>query len=520
MSAMDRNPIHKPQRRAQVTPGNVSLRRAVAVLATLGCMFSTGVGLGLAASDQPVHVVGEKKSTISTRSAAELSQNATTGCSPEALLRRETEARTPRAADLLNPASPLWAGANALSLRHTRPEILLAEGIIAYSGDGHAAAAAKADGTILLFSGLCGPVPRMLSMPGGHPAFALAISADGASLVAWSQGTGEFVFFDVAGRGAEAVGKTLPMSAPLAGSAMLALSGDGRTLAAVDGSGALWAGSLGGEMRPLGRLADRPVLLSFSPGGGVLAAANAAGSGNIWNPRTGKVLRAFTIPGGPFTRGETVKMPGTSGNEGGMLRLWSTDNTPVLWDIVLGDVAGESSEPGRMAVPTGGSFHLRGQGLFYVGAGHVWNASPDYEPLSLGLSWSEQERCLRLQDLDGAVRYYSAESGAPKTQCFAVDWSPVEIRADGTAAVPGLGLRVFDPIGASASGRQVNARAISRRSILLWASRSGGVQPEHQTQISETIAVLQSVVDENGLAIPLRGALADLPATRFLHPER
>ena len=76
-------------------------------------------------------------------------------------------------------------------------------------------------------------------MPEGHPAFALDLSGDGSVLAAWSQGTGEFVFFDQ-GKGqapgrAEAAGMSLRTIAPLSGGAMLALSLDGQVLAAHDG---------------------------------------------------------------------------------------------------------------------------------------------------------------------------------------------------------------------------------------------------------------------------------------------
>ena len=72
----------------------------------------------------------------------------------------------------------------------------------------------------------------------------------------------------------------------------------------------------------------------------------------------------------------------------------------------------------------------RGQALFYVGQNRAWTAVPDYEPMPLVLSWSERERCLRLQDLDGAVRYYSAQTGAPASQ-----WLNIPLR-EGIADVP------------------------------------------------------------------------------------
>lgn len=517
MSATNRNPFRNSPMPGKPSRKSAGRMRLVAAAVLIASLFGPLPVRGLCASP----VVAEK--TTATVDAgmqprAASAANATLGTSPEDLARRDVDSHAPSVAELLNPASRVWAEAPALALRYARPRLLLAEGVLAHAGNGKAAAASRSDGSILLFAPVCGPAPCVLNMPGGHPAFALGLSGDGSVLVAWSQGTGEFVFFDQTPDKGQAQGMSLRIAAPLAGGAMLAMSPDGQALAAYDGAGALWAGVRGGEMRPLGGAQGTPILVGFSAGGGVLVTVEASGAGRVWNPRTGKPLRSFSVPGGPFVRGELSTALGTPGEAGLRLRLWTADRVLVRWDVLRGGSPPEADAGAENG--SGGSLQQRGQDLFYVGSGRSWTAIPDYEPLALGLSWSKQQRCLRLRDLDGVVRYYSSENGAPTSQCFAVDWSPVEIRPDGTARLPGQTLRLFDVVAQDEGGRQINARAISSTSIRLWTSRTPAPSGGSAASNSERIAVLRDVADGQGLSIPLRDGISDQPATRVLRLGR
>ncbi len=511
MSATNRNPVRNMRKPMPGRPGGSSAVRLTAATALLASLLWPWPGGGLSAMPVAASAVAENTSATQPVQAQASAQNATLGCSPRELLARDVEARMPTTAELLNPASRVWAEAPALALHHARPRLLLADGVIAYAGSGSAAAAARADGTVLLFATGCGPKPSVLRMPEGHPAFALGVSADGGVVVAWAQGTGEFVFFDQ-DNGTDR-GTALRITAPLAGGAMLALSPDGQALAAHDGAGALWAGLRGGEMRPLGRLQGNPVLLGFSAAGGVLVVVDESGAGQVWNPRTGRPLRSFTVPGGPFVRGELASA--AEPESGQHIRLWTGGGAQVLWNV-LRDEPMRGLEADRVADRAGGALQQRGQALFYVGEGQGWAAAPDYEPQELALSWSQQERCLRLLDLDGAVRYYSAESGAPRSQCFAVDWRPVAIRPDGRAEVPGLALRLFDAVGQGPDGSQINARAISETSVRLWSAARARPSGPNGGWKPGSVVVSQSAADESGVRIPLRGGLAEEPATRFV----
>jgi hypothetical protein len=143
--------------------------------------------------------------------------------------------------------------------------------------------------------------------------------------------------------------------------------------------------------------------------------------------------------------------------------------------------------------------------------------------------------CLRLSDVDGQVRYYADATGNPAPQCFADDWSSVPLRADGTASIPGLTLRLFTPLpprgGAGKTGSQINARAVSEQSLLLWTTGpvAGGIPalPALSTQNGALLGSVavgsaqqspgQSVQFEPvGLSVPLRRGLADHEKPRLL----
>lgn len=518
MSAIDSKKNSNGSARAErPSPRCVRLARvpALVLFASLFAVQCSGTGVraaeGLLPSPTAITEIG---TATPPAPPSDPVQNATQGGSPQALLQRDVAVRAPSAGNLLSSGSRAWAGAPALVLRHARPQLLLAENVLASAGDGRAAAAARADGTILLFADGGGPSPSLLTMPGGHPAFALALSADGSTLVAWSQGTGEFVSFDLSAGPAKAAGTVLPKRAPLSGGAALALSSDGLFLAALDGDGALWCGARGDEMRPLGRFQGRPALLGFSAAGGVLVAVDESGAGGIWNPRTGHPLRLFSVPGGPFVKGEAMAAGAAAEGSGAVLRLWRHDGTAVAWDTVRAALAEEQGTSGKGEGL--GTLRLRRQSLFYVGGRRTWIAAPDYEPLGLALSWSAEQRCLRLQDLDGVVRYYSSESGAPRPQCFAVDWSPLTIEPGGRALLPGLTLRIFDVLTGQHGGSKVNARALSERIVYLWTEGSSRQDSGHAAAQGQVGGALQSVAVESSVSVPLRGGIADEPVLRTL----
>ncbi len=475
-----------------------------------------------------------------TSSQAELS-------SPGTLLRLEIAQTVPNSDEIASPGSRAWAGAQALQLTHGHPRVHLADDVLAATGDGAAAAASRTDGSLLLF-GL--KTPCSPAMPSGHHAFALGLSRAGGTLAAWAPGRAEVVFFDLFAPGCPASS----LRAELEGQVSLTLSPSGAFVAAHDSSGALWAGQRqpqGAEasLRRMGALSGKPAALGFSQGEGVLIAVDAQGRGSVWNPRSGKVLRGFSVPGGPFVRGEIALDEA---------RLWTAEGLLVRWDMLRNTAAGMVSDDGsdddsgeipeenaiaeteglrgsgQTARLAEGWLELRGTALFYVGKGRQWRATPLYElpqeQAGLNLSRSVAAQCLRLSDVDGQVRYYSSRTGAPALQCFADDWAAVPISAGGTAKVAGLVLRVFTPVtGPATSGHatsQVNARAISHRKVFFWAAEArgntrGNAQGDAGTVGGQNRVLLESVAEgarplAGPLSIPLRKGLAEQEPPRMV----
>lgn len=362
------------------------------------------------------------------------------------------------AGSLLDPASRIWAGAQALLLRLESSAALVDSGVIAHAGDATAAAASHADGRIRVFgAGNC----SALSMPGGHPAYALAISRRGNALAAWAQGVNRLVTFDLQSPGCPAATAESAMRGRLS----LTLSASGTYLAAQDPAGNLWLGLRGGEMRLVATLPGAPAALGFSEAEGVLLAVDAQGRGGAWSARAGKRLKTWTVPEGPFERGEL---------RGEEVWLWTANGGLVRWHLLRGRAVAQDpgiaaeAEPGKAAPEAQGWLELRGTGLFHVRPGLSWSPKPLYEFRQPSLSASNSQKCLRLSDVDGEVRYYDAQKGLPSRQCLADDWTQVVVMPDGTARIPGLTLRVFDLAAGAPSGSKVNSRAISESIAMLW----------------------------------------------------
>ena len=361
-----------------------------------------------------------------------------------------------RARLFLDPSSEVWAGAQALSLHLGHASRLLASNVIANAGDSMAAAS-HADGSIQLFgTGKCPSV----AMPGGDPAYALALARDGKVLAAWAQGVNRLAFFDLETTGCPATSAEIA----LRGQLRLSLSASGAFLAAQDEAGQLWVGPRGGSLSMVATLSGPPAALGFSEGEGVLLVIDALGHGGSWNPRNGKLLRNLDVPGGPFVGGDF---------HGAEARLWTRDGRVVRWDMVHNRAAEPGKEPGEaLSAHKDGWLELRGTDLYYTRPGLTWLPAPVYELRPPLLSHSREADCLRLSDVDGVVRYFSAHTGQVASQCFADDWTNVPILADGTAQAPGLRLRVFDRLTGTGRDSEINVRAISESHVVLWTENA------------------------------------------------
>jgi len=414
------------------------------------------------------------------------------------------------AAEFLNPASRAWAGAQGLALRLGNASVFLAADVIAGAGDGRAAAASHADGRVSLFgAGNCTSV----QMPGGHPAYALALAKNGSVLAGWAQGVNRLVFFDLTAPNCPASA----VESALRGQISLTLSASGAFLAAQDESGQVWAGPRGGAMRIVASLGGAPAAIGFSGGEGVLLVLDANGRGGLWNPRTGKALRGLEVPGGPFARGDF---------HGLEARLWTVDGRLVRWDVLHNRAADAAKTPPEAPeAPDDGWLELRGSDLHATRPGRSWSPQPlyDFRPPQLG--HSRHAGCLRLLDVDGVVRYFDAKSGLPRSQCFADDWTEVAVQADGTAQIPGLRLRVFDTRTDGGGGGKVNMRAVSETEVVLWTDAAPDLTLRVQAPQTPPDAAPQTVAEGAPpttmppVSVPLRQGLAAGAPVRALPLE-
>jgi hypothetical protein len=438
-----------------------------------------------------------------------------TGSAPGKVLELSLRTGVQGAAEFLDPSSRAWAGAQGLSLKLERAAVLLTSDVIASTGDGRMAAASHADGRIRLFgAGNC----TSIGMPGGPPAYALALASEGDTLAAWAQGVNRLVFFDLNAPGCAASST----DTALRGQISLSLSSSGAFVAAQDEGGRIWVGSRGGEMRLVASLNGAPAAIGFTGGEGVLLVLDAQGRGGSWSPRTGKALRTLEVPGGPFTRGEF---------QGFEARLWTMDGRLVRWDMLHnrsaemegGPAEAEKRPSGPATAQSDGWLELRGADLYYARPGHSWRPQPVYEPHLPQLSHSRHAACLRLSDVDGVVRYYNARTGLSRAQCFADDWAAVAIKSDGTAQIPGLQLRIYSTLSVPGGGSKVNSRALSDKHVLLWTESA----PDLTLRVEAPPAVAQSIMLEivgntaktaiRSVSVPLReGLAADAPAWPLL----
>lgn len=501
------NAFPRPRARCTRIPRTLFRQAWKPLFLGLVCLARTMAPLPAAAAEAYRPVVGESYLLNPARETG-------TQVSPDSGLEFSLSALQRNPGEFLVPSSHTWAGAQGLNLRLEQTAVLLDTGVIASTGEGRFAAASHADGRIRLFgAGNC----TTLSMPDSHPAYALALSKNGSLLAAWAQGVSRLVFFNLNEKDCPATS----VETPLSGHISLTLNASGEYLAAQDSAGNVWLGSAGngttgGDMRHVATLPGLPAAIGFSDAGGVLQAVDALGRGGSWNPRTGKLLNKLNIPGGPFLRGEF---------RGTEARLWTGEGRLVRWDALHNSDLGNATGPAAAeAAGAQGWLELRGAELFHVRPGQSWRPEPAYEPRPPQLTHSEHARCLRLADVDGLVRYFDAETGAERSQCFAEDWTPVGIRNDGTAQIRGLRLQVFDTISragpGSVSGGKVNCRAVSATQVYLWTDRAPELTLRIQTRPAPLAGSLKNMMepgtplDREGFTATLRqGLAADGPAT-------
>ena len=142
-----------------------------------------------------------------------------------------------------------------------------------------------------------------------------------------------------------------------------------------------------------------------------------------------KVLRRMDLPGGPFVQGwvsgQTVTLATASGRAASVSLLTAGETQP--------QVPPAQGETGRIFVRDGKVYYTTGLTR--------WLKTTRMRRPEVSLSHSPGLGLLRLRDLDGETRYYSAASGdpAPAPSREGEDWTPA-IRQGRQIYRPGPGI--------------------------------------------------------------------------------
>jgi hypothetical protein len=398
--------------------------------------------------------------------------------------------------ELLDSASPLWAGAQALRLKLAHDERPLTANAIAGAGDVRAAAAASADGRLHIFGTFA---CNATHTPQNQPALSLAIAPRGGILAAWAQGVDALIFYELSSPGCAS---TMTV-APFRGEADIALNAEGTLLAARDAKGNVWLGQRGGDMRVVGSMAGQLALFAFTEGGGALVAVREDGQGAVWNGRSGARLITLRIPEGPYTNGAL---------QGGDVLLRRYNGETLLWDLT-GNARETATD--QTAQEDNGWTELRGDSLFLVSMRKTWQARPIFHNILPLLEWSPKNNSLRLRDVDRQVRYYDAKTGRTSSQVFAEDWTAIPIDANGAAHVGGREFRIYDTLaGTGGADSRIYCRAVSREWVMLWADRRQEGEIRIDVKAKTTATTLRKAAQEP-LIVPYRDGL-DEAATELL----
>lgn len=287
---------------------------------------------------------------------------------------------------------------------------------VAFSPDGQTLASASGDNTIKLWSVLDGTPIRTL-MGHSQAVYSVAFLPDGLTLASGSQdntfklwnvsdgstlhtlnghsGDVRSVAFSSDGRTVATASRDLTMKIwngttgslirTLSGdfSAVMALSPDGATLAAVTGNAiTLWNVADGAQIRTLTGHTGAVLCLAFSPDSSMLASGSEDRSINLWRVADGERRVFGEHPSGvvsvafsPDGNGQTL----ASGDHGGNVRLWRVSSGALLRTLTghSGDVGALSFYPDGSTLLSGGADHAvnlwrisDGRRLFWIPEAH------------------------------------------------------------------------------------------------------------------------------------------------------
>ncbi len=234
------------------------------------------------------------------------------------------------------------------------------------------------------------------------------------------------------------------------------LSSEGSWLAVAEAGHDLFVGRAGqSDLRELGVLRYQILALDFTPREGVLMVADQAGWLTMWAPLSGKQLHKGLIPGGPFASARF---------QGALLLLTTTEGEPISYDVAAQQIVATRPEPSR--------FDLDGGVLSYRSADKRPVKKMIMAPPAFKVFFQESTNTIRVHDLDGAVRRYSAEDGLPApARASNGDWTPIPVDSSGRFNLHG---RQYALAARAAQWEhlRLNCRTMGDHAFALWWSET------------------------------------------------
>jgi hypothetical protein len=233
----------------------------------------------------------------------------------------------------------------------------------------------------------------------------------------------------------------------------IALSSAGTWLALCDEGRRLWIGPLLGPLAQAASMRYTVLALAFTPQEGLLMAVDSEGWLTFFAPLQGRLADQVVIPGGPFA---------AASFEGRYVQLTTKAGKHVTYDAARR----EAMRPRTPDSP----FLLHDGVLSYRTTRQRWTKVVMFGQPRLAASVSAGLGLARVEDVDGATRFYSLANGAPApapSPAAAADWKTADIDPDGRFNYENQWFALADPVY-SAKGLTLLCRHLPGEGFYLW----------------------------------------------------
>lgn len=348
------------------------------------------------------------------------------------------------AAAVYNPPTRELAGSYYTMLRQGPAQVNLARGVAAWEARGDTLAVGLESGEAFVWSPYaCGRV----ALPGPGRVSALSWSGESPFLALLDADRTAAHIFDLTRCG------SLAVHAPGGVFTRIALSPAGTWVALCDEGHRLWLGPLLGPLAQVASMRFRVLALAFTPQEGLLMAVDSEGWLTFFAPLKGRLADQVAIPGGPFAEASF---------DGRYVLLTAASGKQVTYDAARREI---------LRPRTGDSpFTLRDGVLTYRTSRQRWTKEVTFGRPRLAAAASPSRGLLRVEDVDGATRYYGLADGEPAPAphaAGAADWRGVDIDPDGRFNYDNKWFALADP-AYSAKGMTLLCRHLPGKGFYLW----------------------------------------------------